>query len=617
MKNTGEGILRQPQPSTGYCARQYKIELGRLPGEHAYPRSSIRRSKFGKVFEMGMHNLRVPEGHEYFTFNDELYMRKSGLAQDAMPALTFDAADWGARCTRKALRSLGMTTDELENGVQMPDAEDEEYETTLNAHGEKTFGKDAWDKFRKSYRRKTAKDSPREGGGEPVIRRGGIIVQQPASRRVFGLIGCANLLAVVEHRRATVPGTAKLAETKLGNYARMTLDEARRERDRRAEAAEAAHANGHGPTPAKPDKGKTLRVVAEEYFANRIGHGKWKSLTYPKQVRRRLERHVYPLIGHIPVAHLNHEHIRQVFDRPGKDGRSFWSRHPTVAEPIRQMLAAILDYAAAPTIGYRSPDLANPADWSRLQHVYPAVDDIHQTKHHASVLAEDAPALMAAIRSDRPKKKKLPIAARALECILLCAVRVSDVFGGGREHSEPLKWKHLDLHNRNWHVPITKKDKPLVVPLSKQAFDIIMEMRALQGGKPDPEAKVFDRTVTTVRKVLVRIGVVEQQSVHGCRALFYTHFKNHDDDVDPLKPDLINAAMTHAPRDLMDTHYNRGSYLEKRRAMMQRWANFLDGDQDGNKDDVTNLKPSEAPEKRGNMEIVTTISAPPALREVV
>jgi hypothetical protein len=448
-----------------------------------------------------------------------------------------------------------------------------------------------------------AKDLPTLSAGTHSDGGGLYVVVSPKGKRVFIW-------------RATVPGTAKRAEQRLGIYPRMTLDQARRERDRRAEVAEAAHANGHNSMPAKADKGKTLRVVAEEYFANRIGHGKWKSLTYPKQVRRRLERHVYPLIGHVPVAHINHAHIRSVFDAADDSGRSFWSRHPTVAEPIQQMLASILNYAAAPTIGYRSSDLANPADWSRLQHVYPAVDDIHHTEHHSAVLAENAPALMAKIRADKPKKKKLPIGSKALQFILLTAVRISDVFGGGREHSEPLKWKHLDLVARNWHVPMTKKDKSLIVPLSKQVFDIITEMRALQGGNPDPEAKVFDRTVTTVRKVLVRIGMVEKQTVHGCRSLFYTWAKNHDDDLEPLKADLIGAAMTHKPKDEMDEFYNRGSYLEKRRLLMQRWANFLDGDQDGNNDDVTNLKPSEAAEKRGN-KIVTTISAPPALREVV
>jgi hypothetical protein len=73
---------------------------------------------------------------------------------------TFDAAAWGRQCAAKAMRSLGLATDKLENGVQEPDAEDEE-----EAEAEKCFGKDRWqsDKRARDKRRKAAKD----GGVDP------------------------------------------------------------------------------------------------------------------------------------------------------------------------------------------------------------------------------------------------------------------------------------------------------------------------------------------------------------------------------------------------------------------------------------------------------------------
>ena len=79
------------------------------------------------------------------------------------------------------------------------------------------------------------------------------------------------------------------------------MDKARRERDH----AEAAHAANMKPTIPKLDRDLTVRVVAEEWIDNRIKSGQWKSLTYPGQVRQRLRDHVYPVIGHQPVATLN------------------------------------------------------------------------------------------------------------------------------------------------------------------------------------------------------------------------------------------------------------------------------------------------------------------------
>lgn len=385
--------------------------------------------------------------------------------------------------------------------------------------------------------------------------------------------------------RATVPGTRKRQETKLGDFPGMSLDEARRERNRRRGDAKIAHANGVMPQAQRLDRDMTVEAVAELWIDNRLGTGRWKSLTYPKQVRQRLRDHVYPLIGHLPVAVLNHAHVCEVLDRRGgkDDPRAFWVRAPTVADQVRRALADILDFAAAKE--YRSLDLANPAKWDRLKHLYPAINDIHVVAHHAAIEATDAPALMGKLKSDRN------LSARALQFILLTGVRTADVFGGGREKSEPFKWKHLDVHKRNWHVPQTKKSvgemadkrkrgrisKQLTVPLSDQAMAIIDEMKQLAGGCPDPEAKVFPHCKGTLRQALERAGVIGEQTVHGTRALLYTWGKNIDDDSEPLKRDLISAALCHKSETEMDEVYNRGTYLEKRRSLMQRWADYLDG----------------------------------------
>jgi hypothetical protein len=383
-------------------------------------------------------------------------------------------------------------------------------------------------------------------------------------------------------RRATVPGTKKRQEDKLGDYPEMTLDEARRERDRRRDDARAAHIANVMPPAPKVDRDKTVKAVAELWIDNCIGTGRWKSLTHPGLVRQQLRDYVYPLIGHRPIALLTHDHVCEVLDQQGgkDDPRTFWLRYPTLADKVRRLLADIVNFASAK--GYRSRDLANPAAWDRLQYLYSATTTIHTVTHHAAIEPEDAPALMAKIKSD----KQIP--AKALAYVLLTSVRIGDVFGGGREKSQPFKWKHLDAAKRNWHVPETKKSKPLTVPLSDQAFAIIQEMKALQGGHPSPEAKVFPRSKRQLGFALVRAGMAGKQTVHGCRSLFYTWAKNIDDDGEPLKRDLISAALCHKSETEMDEVYNRGTYLEKRWLLMQRWADYLDGKPKG---DIDSARP--------------------------
>src|SRR5262245_49572382 len=61
--------------------------------------------------------------------------------------------------------------------------------------------------------------------------------------------------------RGTEPGTTKRAESKLGDYPEMTLEEARRERDRRRDKAKLA--TPAPPLQAKVDRDMTVKVVAE------------------------------------------------------------------------------------------------------------------------------------------------------------------------------------------------------------------------------------------------------------------------------------------------------------------------------------------------------------------
>ena len=64
-----------------------------------------------------------------------------------------------------------------------------------------------------------------------------------------------------------------------------------------------------------------------------------------------------------------------------------------------------------------------------------------------------------------------------------------------------------------------------------------------------------------MRDGLIRIGMVGSQTVHGCRALFYTWAKNIDDDPEPLKRDLISAALCHKSETEMEEVYNRGHHV--------------------------------------------------------
>jgi integrase len=78
---------------------------------------------------------------------------------------------------------------------------------------------------------------------------------------------------------------------------------------------------------------------------------------------------------------------------------------------------------------------------------------------------------------------------------------------------------------------------------------------------------------------LRRMGIGrEVASGHGFRATARTLL----DEVLGFRIELIEHQLAHGVKDSLGRAYNRTSFLEDRRVMMQRWADYLDSLRTGN-----------------------------------
>jgi integrase len=163
-----------------------------------------------------------------------------------------------------------------------------------------------------------------------------------------------------------------------------------------------------------------------------------------------------------------------------------------------------------------------------------------------------------------------------LEFIALCGVRVGDVVGGGKAHSEPMKWAHINLAEKTWQIPDTKMSRPHVVPLSVPAMKVLEQMRRYRDPKSDvvfPGAK--RGTVlsdATLRHMLKKMGMAGIATTHGFRSALKT-WASEETSFDR---DVVEAALAHA-KDALASAYHRGSFLDKRRRLMAAWGKFLEG----------------------------------------
>jgi integrase len=122
-----------------------------------------------------------------------------------------------------------------------------------------------------------------------------------------------------------------------------------------------------------------------------------------------------------------------------------------------------------------------------------------------------------------------------------------------------------------------KMKEPHLVPLPRQAIEILKELKNLTGsGRYIFPGRTSERPMSNnaILAALRRMGYSkDEMSGHGFRAMARTIL----DEVLQIRPDYIEHQLAHAVRDPNGRAYNRTAHLNERRRMMQTWADYLDG----------------------------------------
>jgi integrase len=138
------------------------------------------------------------------------------------------------------------------------------------------------------------------------------------------------------------------------------------------------------------------------------------------------------------------------------------------------------------------------------------------------------------------------------------------------------EWSGFDLERADWRYLVTKTKTEHLVPLAMQAVAILRELHPLTGhgtyvfpGR-DPKKPMSEAAVNAA---LRRMGYDTKTEItgHGFRAMARTilHEELH------FRPEVIEHQLAHKVPDALGSAYNRTKFLKDRRAMMQRWADYL------------------------------------------
>ena len=141
------------------------------------------------------------------------------------------------------------------------------------------------------------------------------------------------------------------------------------------------------------------------------------------------------------------------------------------------------------------------------------------------------------------------------------------------------RWDEIDIENALWSIPAErmKMNRDHVVPLSKQALDLLVQLKRcttadgfLFPGVIDSRKPISD---VTLIKMLHIMGYEGEKKVvpHGMRHTASTILNEKR-----FPSDVIERQLAHVDKNKVRGTYNHAEYLEERREMMQWWANYLD-----------------------------------------
>lgn len=341
----------------------------------------------------------------------------------------------------------------------------------------------------------------------------------------------------------------------LGKYPEVSLKMAREGREK----AKALIAEGVDPSEQrKQEKAEKARAalesamtferVAREWFEKKTVGLVPASRT---QMMRWLEKHLFPYIGSIPIASLDLPDIVAALDH--LDGAS-----PT-AHNAASLAGRICRYARL--MQYAKYDVS-----SGISEILPPM---RARKHRAAILDREG---LGRLLDDIDHYAGSPAVRYALRIMPYVFVRPTELCEA--------RWEEIDLGNAMWVIPAgrMKMKREHAVPLARQVVRLFSELRSVTGDgrlafpSPANASKAISGKSLTYGLRSMGYGRADM-SVHGFRAVASTLLNESG----RFRHDVIEMQLAHVEKNTVRGAYNHARYMEERKAMMQEWADMLDG----------------------------------------
>lgn len=302
--------------------------------------------------------------------------------------------------------------------------------------------------------------------------------------------------------------------------------------------------NGLGKEQKREAKFKDFYIEAVEH----VGEIKqWKNPKSESQWKNTITTYALPYIGEKSLSNITTEDIRELIE-------PIYKTKTETASRLIGRLKTVFDYAQVK--GFRNG--YNPAIWAgNLDQYFAPKVKVSTIKHHKAVPWQDIPKVFKALWE--------------LETTGALSVMFGTLTASRVNEFALAEWQEIDWENKIWTMPAgRRKDQKLFphrVPLNKQIKLILDKLPTREGFLFPSVSGDTHVNKETPRKVLKDLEL--DVTMHGMRSSFRDWAAETGQDWAASE-----KALSHSVGTEVTQAYLRTDMLEKRREIMQAWADW-------------------------------------------
>ncbi|MDD6910419.1 integrase arm-type DNA-binding domain-containing protein [Actinobacillus minor] len=350
------------------------------------------------------------------------------------------------------------------------------------------------------------------------------------------------------------PITKKRALISFGRYPDVSLQQARKQRDEclalLSESVDPLEHRQQQEAEALAERENTFSKIALKWrdkCESRVKNGELQALTLKKNWRI-IEKYLFPRLADCPIANVTPKLVIQALEPAKEKGVS-----DTLKRAIR-LLNDVLNFAVN----------ADVIEFNKCLNVGENFS-VAKSQNNPTIHPKELPHFLMALRDYNLSFQTKQL----IKWQLLTMTR-------SREASGTL-WAEIDFEAKTWTIPAEKMKmkRPHIIPLSRQAVEILEKMRKITGNSPfvfqsetKPKQPMNSQTANRAIGLLGYKGIL---TAHGMRSIASTYLNEQ-----LVNYDVVEACLAHVIKDQTRKAYNRSDYLDQRVEVMQQWADYVE-----------------------------------------